>query len=316
MLRGALRPALTALPNEQDMNGLLGAVIDGILYSAWLFIIAVGLTLIYGVMKILNMAHGTFYAIGAYVAVTFLGWWFAQDLPALGIIPVMLLSALGAGLVLGLVVERGFLKHFSGRDPVVLLLVTYALFLILEDVIKLIWGVDPWIASEPLWIFGQVDIGDLTYPTYNLFIVAVAAVVGILLTWFLQFTAKGKMLRAVIHDPEVSRSMGINVGRWNLVAFVTGSILAALGGAFTAPTISVVPGMGVEVVVMMFAVVVIGGLGSIPGTVAGALIVGFVRSFAVHYWPEVEVFSVYAVMALVLAIRPQGLFSGVELRKI
>ncbi|WP_029353773.1 branched-chain amino acid ABC transporter permease [Bosea sp. 117] len=298
------------------MNGLLGAVVDGILYSAWLFIIAVGLTLIYGVMKILNMAHGTFYAVGAYVAVTLLGWWFAQELPPWGIVPVMIASALVAGLVLGVVVERGILSRFAGRDPVVLLLVTYALFLILEDVIKLIWGVDPWIASEPLWVFGQVEFGELTYPTYNLFIVAVAAVVGGLLTWFLQFTAKGKILRAVIHDPEVSRAMGVNVGRWNLIAFITGSVLAALGGAFTAPTISVVPGMGVEVVVMMFAVVVIGGLGSIPGTVVGALIVGFVRSFAVHYWPELEVFSVYAVMALVLAIRPQGLFAGVELRKI
>jgi branched-chain amino acid transport system permease protein len=298
------------------MNGLLGAVVDGILYSSWLFIIAVGLTLIYGVMKILNMAHGTFYAIGAYVAVTLLGWWFAQDLPAWGIVPVMIVAALVAGLVLGLVVERGFLSHFAGRDPIVLLLVTYALFLILEDVIKLIWGVDPWIASEPLWVFGQVEFGELIYPTYNLFIVALTIVVGGLLTWFLQFTARGKILRAVIHDPQISRAMGVNVGRWNLIAFVTGSVLAALGGAFTAPTISVVPGMGVEVVVMMFAVVVIGGLGSIPGTVVGALIVGFVRSFAVHYWPELEVFSVYAVMALVLAIRPQGLFAGVELRKI
>lgn len=298
------------------MNAFLGAVVDGILYSAWLFIIAVGLTLIYGVMKILNMAHGTFYAVGAYVAVTMLGWWFSHELTPWGVVPLMIVAALISGLVLGVVVERGLLSHFAGRDPIVLLLVTYALFLILEDVIKLIWGVDPWIASEPLWVFGQVEIGGLTYPTYNLFIVVVAALVGGLLTWFLQFTAKGKVLRAVIHDPEVSQAMGVNVGRWNLIAFVTGSVLAALGGAFTSPTISVVPGMGVEVVVLMFAVVVIGGLGSIPGTVAGALIVGFVRSFAVHFWPESEVFSIYAVMALVLAIRPQGLFSGVELRKI
>ncbi|CZT37995.1 MULTISPECIES: branched-chain amino acid ABC transporter permease [Rhizobium/Agrobacterium group] len=298
------------------MNALLGAVIDGILYSAWLFIIAVGLTLIYGVMKILNMAHGTFYAIGAYMSVTFLGYWFSQGLPPAGSIPVMIVAALVAGTIIGLVVERGVLRFFAGRDPVVLLLVTYALFLILEDVIKLIWGVDPWIASDPMWAFGNVYLGPLVYPTYNLFIVAVAIISGGFLTWFLQFTAKGKMLRAVIHDPEVSRAMGINVSRWNVTAFVVGSILAALGGAFTAPTISVVPGMGVEVVVMMFAVVVIGGLGSIPGTIVGALIVGFVRSLAVHYWPEVEVFSIYAVMAIVLAVRPQGLFSGVELRKI
>ncbi|MGZ2452566.1 branched-chain amino acid transport system permease protein [Rhizobium ruizarguesonis] len=298
------------------MNAFLGAVIDGILYSAWLFIIAVGLTLIYGVMKILNMAHGTFYAIGAYVSVTLLSYWFAQGLPPAGSIPVMIVAALIAGTIVGLVVERGVLRFLAGRDPVVLLLVTYALFLILEDVVKLIWGVDPWIASDPVWAFGNVHLGPLVYPTYNLIIVVVAIISGGLLTWFLQFTAKGKMLRAVIHDPEASLAMGINVSRWKMSAFVVGSILAALGGAFTAPTISVAPGMGVEVIVMMFAAVVIGGLGSIPGTVVGALIVGFVRSLAVHYWPEVEVFSIYAVMAIVLALRPQGLFPGVELRKI
>lgn len=298
------------------MNAFLGAVIDGILYSAWLFIIAVGLTLIYGVMKILNMAHGTFYAIGAYMSVTLLGYWFSQGLPPVGSIPVMIVAALFAGTVVGLVIERGVLRFFAGRDPIVLLLVTYALFLILEDVVKLIWGVDPWIASDPVWAFGNVYLGPLVYPTYNLFIFVVAIVSGGLLTWFLHFTAKGKMLRAVIHDPDVSQAMGINVSRWSVSAFVVGSILATLGGAFTAPTISVVPGMGVEVIVMMFAVVVIGGLGSIPGTIVGAVIVGFVRSLAVHYWPQVEVFSIYAVMALVLAVRPQGLFSGVELRKI
>lgn len=298
------------------MNALIGAVVDGMLYSAWLFVIAVGLTLIYGVMKILNMAHGTFYAIGAYMSATFLGYWFSQGLPPVGSLVVMVIAAMVAGLTIGLVVERGALRFFSGRDPIVLLLVTYAIFLILEDMVKLIWGVDPWIAADPMWAFGNVRLGSLVYPAYNVFIVGVAVIVGGALTWFLQYTAKGKMLRAVIHDPEIARAMGINVGRRNLTAFVVGSILAALGGAFTAPTISVVPGMGVEVVVMMFAVVVIGGLGSIPGTVIGAVIVGFVRSFAVHYWPEVELFSIYAAMALVLAVRPQGLFPGVELRKI
>jgi branched-chain amino acid transport system permease protein len=140
--------------------------------------------------------------------------------------------------------------------------------------------------------------------------------VCVVLTSFLQQTAYGKILRAVIHDPEVSSTLGINVTRWSLVAFITGSVLAALGGALTAPTISVVPGMAVEVVVMMFAVVVIGGLGSIPGTIIGALVVGLVRSAAVHFWPEVELFSIYAVMALVLVVKPKGLFAGMELRKI
>lgn len=298
------------------MDALLGTAIDGVLYAAWLFNIAVGLTLIYGVMKILNMAHGTFYAIGAYVAATLMGAWFAGGWPPLGSLALILVAAVLTGIVLGTGVERGVLRFFSGRDPVILLLVTYALFLILEDAVKLVWGVDPYVVSEPMWLLGSFRLGPLVYPTYALLTLAAAVLVGAGLTWFLQFTSRGKLLRAVIHDPEVARAMGIDVGRWNLAAFVLGTGLAALGGALTAPTVSVVPGMGVEVIVLMFAVVVIGGLGSIPGTIVGAGIVGLVRSTAVHYWPEVELFSVYAVMALVLAVRPKGLFSGVELRKI
>lgn len=298
------------------MSSLLAVLIDGIMYAAWLFIIAVGLTLIYGVMKILNMAHGSFYAFGAYCCATALGKYFGLGLPPMGAFVAMFAAALVGGIVLGLVVERGVLRLFAGRDPIVMLLVTYALFLVLEDAIKLIWGVDPYIVAEPLGLLGVVKLGALVYPGYNLLVVVVSVLVCIALTLFLQRTAYGKILRAVIHDAEVSRTLGINVARWSLVAFVTGSVLAALGGALTAPTISVVPGMGVEVVVMMFAVVVIGGLGSIPGTIVGALIVGLVRSAAVHFWPEVELFSIYAVMALVLAFKPKGLFAGVELRKI
>lgn len=298
------------------MASLTAVLIDGTMYAAWLFIIAVGLTLIYGVMKILNMAHGSFYAFGAYTAVTFIGLWFKYGLPPAAVFAVIPAAALLGGIILGVIVEKGVLKPFSGRDPVVLLLVTYALFLMLEDVIKLIWGVDPYIAAEPLGLLGVVRIGALVYPGYNVLVVLVAIAVCLLLTWFLEATSYGKMLRAVIHDGEIASTLGINVQRWSLIAFAAGSVLAMLGGALTAPTISVVPGMSVDVVVMMFAVVVIGGLGSIPGTILGALIVGLVRSAAVHYWPEAELFSIYTVMALVLAVRPKGLFAGAELRKI
>ncbi|MBI5317831.1 branched-chain amino acid ABC transporter permease [Bradyrhizobium sp.] len=298
------------------MSSLLAVLIDGVMHAAWLFTIAVGLTLIYGVMKILNMAHGSFYAFGAYCCATALGQYFAAGLPPMGAFLAIFMSALIGGILLGLIVERGILRLFGGRDPIVMLLVTYALFLVLEDAIKLIWGVDPYIVGEPLGLLGVVKIGTLVYPGYNFLVVVVAVLVCVVLTSFLQQTAYGKILRAVIHDPEVSSTLGINVTRWSLVAFITGSVLAALGGALTAPTISVVPGMAVEVVVMMFAVVVIGGLGSIPGTIIGALVVGLVRSAAVHFWPEVELFSIYAVMALVLVVKPKGLFAGMELRKI
>ncbi len=298
------------------MSQLLAVFVDGLIYASWLFVIAVGLTLIYGVMKILNMAHGSLYALGAYAGASLAGAWLAHGYVALGSYAMLVLAAIIVGLIAGPVIERGLLRFMYDRDEVVLLLVTYAVFLILEDVIKLIWGVDPRFIAEPYGMLGNVDFAGLSYPVYSFVLLAVAIIVGAGLTWVLGHTRQGKLLAAVIHDREISMAMGINVSRVYLVTFTAGAMLAAIGGALTAPTISVVPGMGVEVIVLAFAVVVIGGLGSLPGAALGALIVGLVRSASVHYLPEVELFSIYVVMALVLIFRPKGLFASIEARKI
>ena len=311
------------------MSLLPAALIDGVMYAAWLFLVAVGLTLIYGVMKILNMAHGSLYTIGAYTAITLVTQWLAGGSEPLeerlAVRPtseplfsyvLLIVAAVITGVVLGIIIEYGLLRHFYREEPVVLLLMTYAVFLILEDAVKLIWGVEPYVAYEPYGLLGNFTIGTLSYPNYSFVIVGAAILSGVALALFLKFTRYGKLLRAVIHDQEVSKAIGINVQRYFLYTFIVGAMLAALGGALTAPTISVAPGMGVDVIVLAFAVVVIGGLGSLPGAALGALIVGLVRSFAVHYWPEVELFSIYAVMAIVLAVRPKGLFAAAEPRKI
>ena len=229
---------------------------------------------------------------------------------------MLALAAIAVGLIAGPVIERGLLRTMYGKDEVVLVLVTYALFLILEDVTKLLWGVDPVFISEPYGLLGSVDIAGLVYPTYSLALVALAVVVGVVLALALNRTQRGKILQAVIHDREMSAAMGINVDRVYLVTFTVGSMLAALGGALTAPAIAVSPGIGVEVIVLSFAVVVIGGLGSLGGAALGALMVGVVRSVAVRYWPEAELFTIYFVMAMVLIARPKGLFSAPEARKI
>jgi branched-chain amino acid transport system permease protein len=298
------------------MDQILTVIVDGIIYSAWLFVAAVGLTLIYGVMKIVNLTHGSFYALGAYAAASFTGAWIAAGYPPMLSYAVLLGSAIVITLVFAPLIERGILRFMYAKDEVVILLITYALFLILEDVIKLIWGVDPYFIAEPYGLLGSFDVGEMTYPTYNLILVGIAIVSGGGLTLLLQGTRVGKLLRTVIHDPEVSRAMGINVDRFYLVTFTFGSMLAAIGGAFTAPTVSVVPGLGVEIIVLSFAVIVIGGLGSLPGAALGAVIVGLVRSAAIHYAPAVELFVIYFVMAMVLAFRPRGLFSLAEPRKI
>jgi len=298
------------------VSTLVAVLVDGIIYASWLFVIAAGLTMIYGVMRILNMAHGSLYALGAYAAASLAGAWLRGGHPPLGSYAILVLAAVLVGVVVGPVIERGLLRFAYGRDEVVLVLVTYALFLILEDAVKLVWGVESYFVSEPYGLLGTFELGDLSYPTYSAVLVVVAVVVGLGLRFGIYGTRYGKLLLAVIHDREVSAALGIDVGRMYLVTFTLGTTLAALGGALTAPTVSVVPGMGVEVIVLAFAVVVIGGLGSMPGAALGALIVGLVRSSAVHLLPQVELFSIYLAMALVLAFRPRGLFVAAEARKI
>lgn len=298
------------------MSTLVAVLVDGIIYASWLFMIAAGLTIIYGVMRILNMAHGSLYALGAYTAASLAGAWLRGGLPPLGSYAMLVAAAILVGIVAGPLIERGLLRLMYGRDEVVLVLVTYALFLVLEDVIKLVWGVESYFVAEPYGLLGTVDLGDLSYPVYSGVLVAAAIIVGFALRFGIYGTRYGKLLLAVIHDREVSSALGIDVNRMFLVTFTLGTMLAAIGGALTAPMVSVVPAMGVEVIVLAFAVVVIGGLGSMPGAALGALIVGLVRSAAVHLLPEVELFSIYLVMALVLAFRPRGLFVAAEARKI
>jgi len=298
------------------MQLALTILVDGLSYASWLFIVALGLTLVFGVLKILNIAHGSFYALGAYAAASAVAAASSfSSVPPLALV-AMLAAAIAVALLVAPVTERGLLRFYYGRDEVLLVLVTYAMFLMLEDVTKLIWGANPYYVSEPYGLFGTIDIGSQSYVGYDLFLMALAVVVGLVVWWGLNRTRFGKIVTAVIHSPEVASSMGIQVSRVYMVAFAIGIFLAALGGAFTAPMISVQPGVSVGVIIISFAVVIIGGLGSIEGAAIGALIVGLARAFAVHLVPVAELFSVYVVMALVLMFRPQGLFQRIQARKI
>ncbi|MGL6111554.1 MAG: branched-chain amino acid ABC transporter permease [Rubrivivax sp.] len=298
------------------MAATLTILIDGLTYASWLFIVALGLTLVFGVLKILNIAHGSFYALGAYMAATFVAWGASmQWAPAFSLV-AMLLAAVAVAAIVAPLTERGLLRFFYGRDEVLLVLVTYALFLILEDVTKLIWGANPYFVSEPYAMFGNVDVGIQSYVGYDFALVGLAVVVGLAVWWGLNRTRQGKIVLAVIHSAEVASSMGVNVSRVYMLAFSVGIFLAALGGAFTAPMISVQPGVSVGVVIVSFAVVIIGGLGSIEGAAIGALIVGLARSLAVHLAPVAELFAIYVVMAIVLTFRPEGLFQRIQARKI
>jgi branched-chain amino acid transport system permease protein len=300
----------------RTMTQLTIIVADAISYASWLFIVSLGLTLVFGVLKILNIAHGSVYALGAYAAASAVALAASLKLAPGFALVAMLLAAAAVAVLVGPLLERVLLARFYGHDEVLLLLVTYALFLVLEDGTKLVWGVHPYFVSGPYQLFGTVSIGGMRIVGYDLLIVALALVCGVATWWALNRTKGGKIVLAVIHNPEMSASMGVNVQRVYMVAFTVGVFLAALGGAFTAPMISVQPGLSVSVIVVSFAVVIIGGLGSIQGAALGALVVGLARSASVHLMPEIELFSIYLVMAAVLIVRPEGLFQSVKARLI
>lgn len=300
------------------MELLATIVVDGLIFGGWLFIVSVGLTLVFGVLNILNIAHGSLYAMGAYAAATLVGVYFANggDAFPMGSYVALIVAALLVAVVVGPVLERWLLRYFYGRDEVLIVLVTYGVFLVLEDVMKLIWGVEPYFVFEPYSLLGDVEIGPLFYVGYDFAIIAAAVLVGLTVWLVLNRTRTGKIVLAVIHDPEMSQSMGVNISRIYRWAFVAGVFLAALGGALTAPMISVTPGLGVNVIILAFAVVIIGGLGSIEGAAIGALMVGIARAASVHLLPEAELFIIYLVMAIVLFFRPEGLFVKDQARKI
>lgn len=298
------------------MLTLLAILIDGLIEASYLFLVALGLTLIFGVMKILNVAHGSFYAFGAYASATAIGWWFAQGLPGYGSFALIVLVAIALGCLIGVLLEIGLLKRMYGRDEVIIVLVTFATFQMLEDVQIWIWGGNAYFAYQPYALLGKTVLGTLVYSNYDFALIALG--VGLAaLTWLvLNHTSRGRLLLAVIHDPEMAAAFGVNVKRYFTATFVIGAILGCLGGAVMAPKISVAPGIGVEVIVLAFAIVVIGGMGSIWGAIVGALTVGMARAASVHLLPQVELFVIYAVMTLVLIFRPEGLFMRPKARKI
>ena len=291
-------------------------ILDCLNYSATLFLISIGLTFVYGVLRILNISHGALYALGAYMATWLTLLLLKVGLPDILSYFTLFVGAIIVGLVFGPLIERLALRRIYGSDIHIQLLLTYSILLILDDLMKLIWGTDPLFVTEPYSFIGMFEVSGIIYPWYNILLMGIAALFGGFLIWLVRRTRFGKIVVSVIHDREISIAMGVNVGLIFTVAFTIGAFSAALGGAFIAPTIAVVPGFAIEVVVMAFAVIAIGGLGSLEGAALGALIVGLARAASVHLFAELELVAIYLIMVLVLAFLPQGLFGGVEERKI
>ena len=283
---------------------LFGQFMGGLTTAMFLFLIASGLSLVFGVMRVINFAHGSFYMLGAYLAwqavqwvhPTGAGFWIAAVFAAV---------AVGA---LGAVVERLFFRSLYGREELYQLLFTYALVLILGDAAKFLWGTDQLSVSTPPVLAGSVDIFGSTQPLYSLFIIVIGPIIAFLGWLGLNKTGVGRLVRAAQMDREMLDALGANVGSIYTGMFVFASCLAGLSGALITPIQSIVPGMDVLIIVQAFIVVVIGGLGSFWGTFWGSVIYGQVLSFGILIFPSFSLFSVFALMAVILIVRPWGLF--------
>jgi len=293
------------------MDTLVIQILNSIFYAAVLFLIAAGLSLIYGVMRIVNLAHGTFYALGAFVSAWAVGAVFgATSSGILGLLGQLLLLPVGALAIaaVGAVIEPTLLRPLYSRPEEYILLVTFGLLMILDDVMKLLFGGTPLSAGSIMDGMGSIAIGGLLYPAYNLIVIGIGIVAAIGLWGFIYRTRFGVILRATSQDRRMASALGINVGRVYVQAFALGCFMAGLGGAVVVPAQAAVLGMGVDALILAFVVIVIGGLGSLEGALVGALIVSFVRTAGIQFFPEIELAVLYLIAAAVLLIRPTGLF--------
>jgi branched-chain amino acid transport system permease protein len=273
-------------------------VVNGLVLGGYYLLIALGLSLIFSVGGVVNLAHGAFYALGAYVSI--------EIGKRLGFGPAAVLTPVVVGLV-GVAFERLILRRFYTEDPILGLLVTFGLAMAAEQVIRMIWGAAPLLVSLPQALKGSVILGDFLFSRYRLLLLAIVAVILALIWLLLHKTAFGRVVRAGIQRPDMVAALGIRLQPYMTAVVVLGVGMAALAGALFAPIAIVHPAMGAEIITVAFVVVVIGGLGSFWGVVLAALLVGVVRGVTIHFVPAAGEASMYVLMFLVLLLRPRGL---------
>jgi branched-chain amino acid transport system permease protein len=289
------------------MDTLLIHVLNSLLYAAVLFLIAGGLSLIYGVMRIVNLAHGNLYAFSAFTTAWVVGRVLGGAPNASIALYALLPVGAVAAAVLGAVLEPTLLRPIYKRPEEYQLLITFGLQLILEDLMRLIWGPYPLSVSALYEALGSLSIGESIYPTYNLAVIVVGGLAAAGLWAFVYRTQFGVVLRATSQNMRMASALGVNVNLVYVQAFTLGCFMAGLGGAIVVPQQGAVLGMGVDALILAFVVVVIGGLGSLEGALLGALMVGAVREFGITFFPEIELAVLYLMAAIVLLIRPAGI---------
>jgi branched-chain amino acid transport system permease protein len=288
------------------MVAFANILVGGVFHAAVLFLVAAGLQLVFGVQKIVNLACGSFYALGAYFGVSFVGYASAAGLSPWLIMPALVV----AGALLGFVgppIER-LLRSVYGRDESFQLLLTFALVLMFQDVFRFVWGPNPRSLDSAYLVYGVINARGFSVPVYNLLVIAAAIATAAGFGAFLQRTNYGRILRATAENRAMAEALGVDVRRLYAVVFTIGTVLGTIAGALVVPTAAASLDMAIDFVIEAFAVVVIGGLGSMRGALAGALIVGLIRAYAIVVYPEAEVLAIYVIVIAVLLLRPAGLF--------
>ena len=278
---------------------LLEQVVNGLVLGGYYLLIALGLSLIFSVGGVVNLAHGAFYAIGAYIAV--------ELTRHVGFFPAVAISPAVVAL-LGIAFERFLLRRFYAADPILTLLVTFGLAMLAEQAIRMIWGSAAISQTLPQELKGSVIVGDFLFSRYRLILLAIVALVLAGIWLLLQKTSFGRVVRAGIQRPDMVAALGIRLQPYLTAIVMLGVGMAALGGALFAPITVVEPAMGSDVLIVAFVVVVIGGLGSFWGVVLAAFLVGIVRGTTIHFVPAAGEASIYVLMVIVLLLRPRGLF--------
>src|SRR6266516_5352483 len=288
------------------MSAFANVVAGGVFHAAVLFLVAAVLQLVFGVQKIVNLACGSFYALGAYFGITFIGYAHQFGVSEWLILPGLIISGLLLGFI-GPPIER-MLRTVYDRDESFQLLLTFALVLMFQDAYKFIWGANPRSLDSGYLTYGTISAGDFSVPVYNLLVIAAAIAVAAGLGGFLQQNNYGRILRETAEKNNIEKELGVDVRRIYSVVFTLGAVLGTTAGALVVPTAAASLDMAIEFVIEAFAVVVIGGLGSMRGALIGALVVGLIRAYSIVFYPELEVLAIYGIVIAVLLLRPTGLF--------
>ena len=281
------------------MTYFIVQTLNGLFSAALLFLIASGLTMTFGVMRIVNIAHGSFYMLGAYVA--------SRIVVRTHSLIAGAAASIAAVALIGYAVERLFLRRLRSQ-PLAQMMMTMGFALVFRDAALMIWGGDPFTLPYPARLSGSVDAGDVVFPTYRLFVIVVAAIVASALWMLNEKTLLGAKLRAAVDDPEMAGGTGINVGRLSGLVFAAGAALAALGGVVGGPILGGYPGSDFDLLPLAFVVVIIGGMGSLKGAAIGSVVVGLLDNFGKALVPELSYFTLFAPMVVMLAVKPTGLY--------